>query len=575
MHSNSILSILCWGFWKKTTQYGGKVYKVDGLLNDPKPGGVWVTEPITSADFIFNNKKMVVSGCFRHISCKRLSLTGEPFPNLMCANCEGIVHATDFRLRVYREGRALVKRGARNTYIGRRVDYLSSQELATHSDALAKKYREEKSLHWLMKSRVPQLKMRQRGLKLSAVESFNRKDVLSFCNNILAAHRTNAFGGKPALWDFLRDVATNLNRVRQGHRFSKNSKYFAQAMKIYGGRRMCDLFALNFGGPSYDSIKRTNKMGVQFIAGEHASLFAAVANIYREAKSAHGVQGQVPIILAEDETKVKTRISWEARSDGLVGFCGSKEDHICVSSFKPVVGNGESGYDAIVDSFRSNKKGSFARVNPLHDKLPRLVLVVSCTCNCFDAEWVRNQWNCIDALWQESCGEAVGPVVGHASDGDSRRRQLMIKDYTSKVGLRYEIPWEGWSLSCEWLEENKVRGLHDQDFIHNGKKLINLLDSCVKNLQLGADVCFLDHLGQVYQKFAIDQHGLRKEDVQRTDRQNWASAQCICAKKARACLHDLRTSRDAHQERTLGTEMYLSICADYIDIFLSVSLTLR
>ena len=125
------------------------------------------------------------------------------------------------------------------------------------------------------------------------------------------------------------------------------------------------------------------------------------------------------------------------------------------------------------------------------------------------------------------------------------------------------------------MGENKVRGLHDQDFIHNGKKLINPLDSAVKTLQLGADVCFLDHLGQVYQKFTLDQHGLRKEDVQRTDRQNWGSAQRICAAKARSCLQLLRTSRDAHQERTLGTEMYLQICADYVDIFLSLSLTLR
>jgi len=117
--------------------------------------------------------------------------------------------------------------------------------------------------------------------------------------------------------------------------------------------------------------------------------------------------------------------------------------------------------------------------------------------------------------------------------------------------------------------------LHDQDFIHNGKKLINPLDSVVKCLQLGADVCHLDHIGQVYQKFGIDQHGLRKEDVEGTDRQNWASAQRICAKKARTCLQELRTCRDAHQERTLGIELYLSICVDYIDIFLSVSLTLR
>ena len=37
MHSNSILALLCWGFWKKTIEYGGKLYRVDALLNDPKP----------------------------------------------------------------------------------------------------------------------------------------------------------------------------------------------------------------------------------------------------------------------------------------------------------------------------------------------------------------------------------------------------------------------------------------------------------------------------------------------------------------------------------------------------------
>lgn len=63
--------------------------------------------------------------------------------------------------------------------------------------------------------------------------------------------------------------------------------------------------------------------------------------------------------------------------------------------------------------------------------------------------------------------------------------------------------------------------------------------------------------------------------MHRTDRQNWASALKICASKARTCLQMLRTMRYAHQERTLGMEMYLQIFADYIDIFLSVSLTLR
>ena len=359
MNSNSFLSLLCWGFWKKTTQYGGKLYRVSAILNDPKPGALWVAEPSTTADFLYKNKQVIITGCFRHVSCKRLSVTGQAFLDFMCSMCSELVHATDFRLRVIREGRALVKRGFRDTQIGRRVDLLSSKELVVHSHQLARKYHEEKARYWLMRSRVAQLKMTHRGLKLSAVESFNRKDVISFCNNILAAHRTNAFGGKPALWDFLRDVATNLNQVSQGDRFSKNTKSFAQAMKIYGGRHMCDLFALNFEGPSYDTIRRENRKGVQFIAGEHTALFSCVTNIYRDAKSAHGVQGHVLVILAEDETKVKARISWEARSDALVGFCGPKEDHAFISTFRPQVGDGQSGYEAIVDAFKLQKKRQF------------------------------------------------------------------------------------------------------------------------------------------------------------------------------------------------------------------------
>ena len=97
-----------------------------------------------------------------------------------------------------------------------------------------------------MRARVAQLKMDTYGLRLSVEENFNRKDVLSFCNNIIAAHKTNVFGGKLALWDFLQDVANNLNCRKQGHHFSKNTKSFCQVMKVYSGCHMCDLFSLNF-----------------------------------------------------------------------------------------------------------------------------------------------------------------------------------------------------------------------------------------------------------------------------------------------------------------------------------------
>ncbi|KAL3693747.1 hypothetical protein R1sor_007398 [Riccia sorocarpa] len=42
-------------------------------------------------------------------------------------------------------------------------------------------------------------------------EAVNCKDVLTFLRNICRAHRSGAFGGKEALWDFLKDVGQNLN----------------------------------------------------------------------------------------------------------------------------------------------------------------------------------------------------------------------------------------------------------------------------------------------------------------------------------------------------------------------------
>jgi hypothetical protein len=71
-------------------------------------------------------------------------------------------------------------------------------------------------------------------------------------------------------------------------------------MKIFGGRRMCDLFALNYAGPNFSTIKRQNQKGVHFMPSEHASIFKAVAEIYRATKELYGVGGAVPISLADD-----------------------------------------------------------------------------------------------------------------------------------------------------------------------------------------------------------------------------------------------------------------------------------
>lgn len=85
----------------------------------------------------------------------------------------------------------------------------------------------------------------------------------------------------------------------------------------------------------------------------------------------------------------------------------------------------------------------------------------------------------------------------------------MLHDYRSKEGERLSVEWEGWFLTASLNENSNAFGLHDQDYIHNGKKLIKPLLSFVRCLQFGGDVCLLEHVGHVYNRFSVDEHGLR------------------------------------------------------------------
>lgn len=54
--------------------------------------------------------------------------------------------------------------------------------------------------------------------------------------------------------------------------------------------------------------------------------------------------------------------------------------------------------------------------------------------------------------------------------------------------------------------------------------------------------------------------------MNKTDQQNWEGPQKISARRVQACLHDLQVRTDVLHERNLGTEVYLEIYRDYIDM---------
>jgi hypothetical protein len=155
------------------------------------------------------------------------------------------------------------------------------------------------------------------------------------------------------------------------------------------------------------------------------------------------------VILAKDETKVKSWVAWEPKPDVLSGFYESKVDHICVSGFVSIIGEGEVAYNSIMDAFQDDVLGGFVRilmVNTLHLSLPMLVLVINSTYNRSDVIWVRKQWCVIDQLWVHKYLEDIDPIIGHVSDGDSRRRQFILEDNKGKEGIWLGLDWPSFCL---------------------------------------------------------------------------------------------------------------------------------
>lgn len=225
----------------------------------------------------------------------------------------------------------------------------------------------------------------------------------------------------------------------------------------------------------------------------------------------------VPVLAAEDETGIIAQIVYNQATDELLGVCGVKgPEHKCLDYFTVVVGNGEEGYNSIVNVFDQYKIGTFGRailLNPLHPNLPCITVLTMPTCNKFDHTMVYCQWQDVERLYEQELKEIVGPLIGHSSDGDSPRRKVMLQLATSTVGDRFQpISHDHrFFFSCRKQVTGTgyvVHDLCDQDYIHNHKKLLNPLDHANRVLMMGNYLGHMNHIQLVYDILPTSGHGL-------------------------------------------------------------------
>lgn len=82
---------------------------------------------------------------------------------------------------------------------------------------------------------------------------------------------------------------------------------------------------------------------------------------------------------------------------------------------------------------------------------------------------------------------------------------------------------EGWVFTSLMNVDGETTSLHDQKYIHNGKKLLNPIDSNACTLRSGGDLALHQIFCQVFNCFTIDQHGMLQKEYDKNDRLNWVS----------------------------------------------------
>ena len=180
------------------------------------------------------------------------------------------------------------------------------------------------------------------------------------------------------------------------------------------------------------------------------------------------------------------------------------------------VGEGEEGYHRIVEAFENYRVGNYARVimvNPLHPNLPKIPIFNMVSCNCFTAELVQSQALLNKSYYEKHLKGVLGPLIGYASDGDSRRRKMFTHYLLSNDGIRFQpVPSElGFVFTAEMIPNETgydISSLCDQDYIHTHKKLINHLDNKARVLRMGQTTVHLNHIREVLKSCKIWRKGI-------------------------------------------------------------------
>ena len=543
----------------KKSDYNPRKY----LLDEGEPGkdcgeSSWYSDK--HASICIDDTEL--KGTIRSTNCKSFVIKGKGRRN-MCSECQNVEFLQSFRLR-------LVKRAEKgNDRITTNINNnkLTNTERLKKLKSQAEHIQTLQSNNFFLMSKNLRCKIRIRNLKESLKEYAARGSIKAFAYKLELASQSGLLKQKQFMLDAIGTFAQNLHVKKKGKRYPTSQKLLYEALSYMGGPKMVCFYALNFEGPDIHTVFRWRQQNRRIVLGQptHES-FIILREIYGKLTEKYG---KCPVQRSEDETAIIKKITYHQESDTMMGTCGiDGPNHQCQDEDIHVIGEGEEGYNRIREVFDTCRPANYGRavlLNPLNPNLPKLPVLVVPTCNKFSHLYVYQQWQKIDRLYKDHLEEVLGPLLGPASDGDSRRRKLMIQLMTTSVGSRfYPVPRdEGFIFTARLIpgEDGKydIEDLCDQDYVHNVKKFTNLLLHTSRQLMVGQYMAHMNDLLYVQQNIPYDIHGLGQQEVNRNDRQNYVSCEKLAFQRVINCLQQHPAFR--------GTLIYIKILSHYLNIF--------
>ncbi len=293
-------------------------------------------------------------GTFKSSKC---AVFGQ-FENHMCEACSRVPTLPSFKKRALKRHESL-SNGPRSTKI--RNEYLTRTETIgklRNFQTVVKKL--ESKVYFLTAENI-RLKTRRRTLKEELLEYSHRGSMKQILYKLQTAKEMGKLDDKVVLADLLKCCANNFHAKNHGQRYGEPTRLFFESVLLKAGPQLATFITNNLLGPEVHTIFRWRKQHqIDETCSINGEYFMKVGEIYKGIVEKRNLP-RVPVFMAEDETAIIGKITYNQKTDELVGFCGQEGlYHRCEQDFRVKVGDGEDGYNNIVQAFQQNKIGMLA-----------------------------------------------------------------------------------------------------------------------------------------------------------------------------------------------------------------------